>query len=252
MNLETLTVEELKNGYTVTPDRQIYYCNFCSQFYETGEIYMFGNRYWEASKAIIKHIQQEHGDISELLLHMENKYNTFTVNQKDLLSLIHTGLSDKEIAKKLDISPSTVRHQKFMFREKAKQAKMYLAAYELVMDKRAELPAAKDEDILPIHNSATMVDDRYIITEQERRQTLEAVFESLQPLKLKTFPPKQKKKLIILMKIAEQLESEKRYSEKELNTILKDIYSDYAVIRRYLIEYGFMDRTKDCKEYWLK
>ncbi|WP_236719720.1 DUF2087 domain-containing protein [Neobacillus mesonae] len=34
--------------------------------------------------------------------------------------------------------------------------------------------------------------------------------------------------------------------------MLKSIYADFATIRRYLIEYGFMDRSKDCMKYWVK
>lgn len=161
--------------------------------------------------------------------------------------MIYSDKNDKEIAKILDISPSTVRHQRFMFREKAKQAKMYLAIYEQVMEKKSH----KDEAIIPIHNNATMVDDRYLITEKEREQILKTTFESLSPLILKTFPKKEKKKVVVLKMISEQLEKGRPYTEKELNEILKEIYDDYVVIRRYLVDYGFMERTNDCTEYWL-
>jgi len=63
---------------------------------------------------------------------------------------------------------------------------------------------------------------------------------------------KEKKKIVILKKISGQFEESRHYSEKEINTILKAIFEDYATIRRYLIEYGFMMRTTDCKEYWIK
>ena len=42
------------------------------------------------------------------------------------------------------------------------------------------------------------------------------------------------------------------YNIPASNSVLKLIYEDYATIRRYLIEYGFMERTNDCKEYWVK
>jgi hypothetical protein len=42
------------------------------------------------------------------------------------------------------------------------------------------------------------------------------------------------------------------YAEKEINEILKAIYEDYVMLRRYLIEYGFIDRKSDGSEYWLK
>ena len=40
-------------------------------------------------------------------------------------------------------------------------------------------------------------------------------------------------------------------TEQEVNEILRPIYEDYMTIRRYLIMYGFMERTKDGRQYWL-
>ena len=97
-----------------------------------------------------------------------------------------------------------------------------------------------------------MVDDRYVITERERDKILNAEFESLEPLRLKRFPGKEKKKIVILRRIAEEFDHGRKYDELQMNEIIKEIFDDYAVIRRYLIEYGFMDRTRDGKEYWLK
>ncbi|WP_026477439.1 DUF2087 domain-containing protein [Alkaliphilus transvaalensis] len=248
MEIEKLSVEELKQGYRFNEDSSSYICNVCNRNFETGEIYQFDKRFFEAVRAVKIHVQAEHGDNFNQLLNTESKYNTFTENQKEILSLIYADFSDKDIAKQLGISPSTVRHQRFMFREKAKQAKMYLAIYEQVMEKKL----SSEEMIVPIHSNAVMVDDRYITTEKEKEQILKTTFESLSPLKLKTFPKKEKKKIVILAKIAEELQVGKRYTEKELNEILKEIFDDYVVIRRYLIDYRFMERTKDCKTYWLK
>ena len=63
---------------------------------------------------------------------------------------------------------------------------------------------------------------------------------------------KQKKKAVILERIAEELEPGRRYTEKEINELLKAIHSDYVFLRRYLIEFGFMDRERNCSFYWKK
>lgn len=98
----------------------------------------------------------------EQLLYSDTKYNTLTDNQKELLLLFYSDMSDSEIAKKLGVSHSTVRHQKFTFREKAKQAKLYLAVFESVFEDKI-----KNEDaIIPIHNHAIYYDERYVITEK--------------------------------------------------------------------------------------
>ena len=213
-----------------------------------GEIYQYGERYFEAFRAVRIHIEQEHGKMLGYLLANDSKYNSITDKQKELLDMIGDGMSDQAIAAKLGISASTVRHQKFSFRERAKQSKMYLAIYELATEK-----VALDKDsIIPVHDAATMVDDRYITTKEESDKILATVFESLSPLKLKFFSAKEKKKIVTLRKVVEQFEKGKIYNEKEVNQILKAIYEDYPTMRRYLIEYGFMDRTTDCNQYWVK
>lgn len=249
MDIDKLTIEDLEKGFCYDEDTKSYICNTCQKKYQVGEIYVFDNRFFEASRAIQIHIEKEHEDYFQSLLYADSKYNTLTENQRELLLLIHSNISDKEIAKKLGVSPSTVRHQRFMFREKAKQAKMYLAIYEQAMKKKM----SEEEAIMPVHSTATMVDDRYVVTEKEKNQIIKTAFTSLSPLQLKEFPAKEKKKIVVLTTIAEQLEYGKKYTENELNQFLKEIYDkDYAVLRRYLIAYGFMERTKDGSLYWLK
>ncbi len=42
----------------------------------------------------------------------------------------------------------------------------------------------------------------------------------------------------------------RRYSLRETDNILRSIYSDYSLLKRYLIDDGFFDRTPDGREYW--
>ena len=185
----------------------------------------------------------------QTLLEFDKKYTGITDNQKSLLNDFYNGLSDNEIAKKNGVSPATIRHQKFMFREKAKQAKAYLAIFELAQE---SLVKEKEEDLVKLHSGATMVDERYEVTNSEQDQIIKTYFDISEPLKLKSFPTKEKRKIVVLRRISTLFEPNKKYSEIQMNTILKQVYADFATIRRYLIEYGFMERTKDCKEYWLK
>lgn len=248
INFDEHPIEDLKHGYCYHTDTKSYHCLLCNKVFETGEIFRYGDRYFDASKAIRLHIEQEHEGMFGQLISAESKYNTITDKQKELLELIQLGISDQEIAAKLGITASTVRHQKFSFREKAKQAKLYLTIYELAF----EGPSSDKDRLIPIHEGAKMVDDRYIITKEEREKILTTVFSSLSPLRLKVFSAKEKKKIVTLQKIMEQFEKDKIYPEKQVNQILQNIYEDYPTLRRYLIEYGFMDRSKDCRDYWVK
>ncbi len=66
------------------------------------------------------------------------------------------------------------------------------------------------------------------------------------------FPSKEKKKLVILQYIVDKFKSDKKYTEKEVNEVIVSMVDDYVSARRYLIEYGFMDRNNDGSEYWVK
>ena len=252
-NILEMSVDDIRNGYSYVTGSERYICHVCGRGFENGEIFSIDGRFFDAAKAISMHIRKEHADMLDILVSYDKKYTSLTDNQKDLIKMMHSGMSDNEIAKGTGVSPSTIRHQRFIFREKAKQAKLFLSIYELAFGDDAKNRKQLNEDrILDIHNGAKMVDDRYFTTESEEKKILSSMFSSLSPLKLKTFSTKEKRKIVILRKISEQFEKSRRYSEKEVNGIIKEIFDDYATIRRYLIEYGFMERTNDCKEYWLK
>lgn len=90
--------------------------------------------------------------------------------------------------------------------------------------------------------------EKYVITQTERDTVLKNY---IRDGKVSTFPSKEKKKVIILEYIIDKFEPNQRYSEKEVNEIIKSTIDDYASIRRYLIEFGFMERNNDGSEYWV-
>jgi hypothetical protein len=89
----------------------------------------------------------------------------------------------------------------------------------------------------------------FVITEEEREKVLENFFKQGVNGPLEVFPSKEKRKYIVLQEIIKRFESEKVYLEKEVNEILKAIHPDFATIRRYLIDYRFMKRSDDGREY---
>lgn len=243
MKKEEVSLEDIKQGYQ--KEEQGYQCLHCDAFFHQEEIYQRQGHFLTAAGAIKHHVNEEHGGAFSKLLALDKKETTLTEVQKKLFRYIKEGKSDKEIANLTNTSASTIRHQRFVFKEKAKQAKLYLALYELAMQD-------SDDDFLSIPKGAKQVDERYITTHSEEEQILKTVFTSLSPLKLKQFPAKEKKKIVVLRTITEGLQVGEHYSEKQINAYLKEIYDDFVTIRRYLIEYGFLDRTKDGKAYWVK
>lgn len=68
--------------------------------------------------------------------------------------------------------------------------------------------------------------------------------------KLISMPKKEKAKYSILEYISNTYFKEGSYTEKEINEIIKTFYPDFALIRRYLVDYKFISREKDCTKYF--
>jgi len=63
--------------------------------------------------------------------------------------------------------------------------------------------------------------------------------------KLKSIPVQQKKRKIVLEKIAESFEPDKEYSEREVNIIIADFHDDFCTIRRTMIEFKILERENN-------
>ncbi len=83
-----------------------------------------------------------------------------------------------------------------------------------------------------------------------KKHILQTSFYSQMPLRLKNFQGKEKKKRVVLERIIEEFAYEELFTEKEVTQILSSIYDDAALLRRYLIIYGYMQRKKDGSCYW--
>jgi hypothetical protein len=63
-----------------------------------------------------------------------------------------------------------------------------------------------------------------------------------------TMPAKRSKRLVLLDYVAQKFEVGVRYTESEVNRTLRELHEDYAALRRYLVDEGFMSR--DHSVYW--
>ena len=151
-----------------------------------------------------------HGNSVERLLFLDKKYIGLTEIQKKFIDMLSRKYSDKEIAINLDCSESTVRNIRFALREKARQSRAFLAIMELV-----------DEDAFSSANS-----------------------------RLRYFPVKEEKRKLLLPRFASLFEPNKIYTEDEVKIIIKKVYDDDALIRRYLVDYGYLNREKDGSKYY--
>lgn len=64
------------------------------------------------------------------------------------------------------------------------------------------------------------------------------------------WPAKRKPRAHALLFLVNFFEPQRTYSEKEVNQILGALWSDFAFLRREMVEYGYLQRNSR-GEYWL-
>ena len=242
------SVDEMKKGYIYDGANEDFTCLICGEVFSKGFIYQMKGELMDARMAVKTHITEKHGSVFSYLINLSKRYTGLTDIQKEVMEGLYQGFTDKEIVEKQGgKSTSTIRNHRFKIREKEKQARVYLSLMSLIEGGKNN--GGNKDDLVELHREATMVDDRYVITQAEKEKVLKNY---LKEGKVIAFPSKEKKKLIILQYIMEQFIGQKTYTEKEVNKIIKDIIEDYVTVRRYLIQYGFMDRKQDGSQYWVK
>lgn len=232
-----VSLEQLKAGFTLEGER--YTCLCCGQQYEQGIIYPDGDVLYEAGRYVRLHIEREHGSVFEYLLGLDKSATGLSEVQRGLLALFYQGKSDAEIQTHLGMgSTSTVRNHRFMLKEKERQAKVFLALMELLRarDTEANPPGEKPARS---RRSAGVQDP-----------VLKKYFPYAPEGPLKTFAMKESDRLVVLTAISDRFARGRRYSEQEVNEILEAVYADYATLRRYLVDYNFMNRLPDGSQYW--
>jgi len=240
------SVEEMKRGYMQEDDR--FTCLLCGSQTEKGIVYSHAGAFYEAERFMKIHIQQAHGSVFQYLIGLDKKLTGLTDHQNNLIQLFYDGKSDSEVQQAMGIgSASTIRNHRFGLKEKERQSKVFLTLMELLKEKDQHAPAFVD-----FHKTATMVDERYNVTQDEYDKIVNKYFPDGVSGGLKAFGKQEKHKLIVLKEIVKQFDAERTYYEKEVNEILKPIYHDHVLLRRYLIEYGFLDRKDDGSQYWRK
>ncbi len=63
-----------------------------------------------------------------------------------------------------------------------------------------------------------------------------------------SLPAAHSKRLVLLDWLAQRFEPGRRYPERDVNQILREVHPDVAALRRYLVDEGFLDRVAG--EYW--
>ena len=66
--------------------------------------------------------------------------------------------------------------------------------------------------------------------------------------RLVQMPAKRARRLVVLDHVARVFEPGRRYPERDVNDALRVFYDDFAALRRYLVDEGFLTRADGV--YW--
>lgn len=153
--------------------------------------------------------------------------------------------SVEELAALLDLKASTVSHHLSKLSQVglvSAKADSYYNVYRL--DEKAL--EAKSRSIFSQENLAASVADvdadaydNKVVGDYVRKDG-----------SLKTIPAQLKKLQAILRYVVKAFKVGKRYSEKQVNEILRDYHEDTASLRRELVGFGLMKREGGGGEYW--
>jgi hypothetical protein len=67
--------------------------------------------------------------------------------------------------------------------------------------------------------------------------------------RITVLPAKRTRRLLLLDQVAQAFEPGRRYPEPVVDEILKAVYDDHCVLRRYLVDEEFLSRTP-AGTYW--
>lgn len=164
-------------------------------------------------------------------------------NRLKLVGLLaHKPHSVEELAANLGISSATVSHhlQRLL---KADLVEARTQQYYNVYALRADTLRQMAEQLLSVDSikeTAPAADlDRY---------SNQVLSNYMVRGRLKTIPSQLKKRQVVLQYLSKQFEVRKCYPEKRVNEILKTFHSDYATLRRELVDMKLLARERG--QYW--
>ena len=146
----------------------------------------------------------------------------------------HTG---RELADALGLSAATVSHHMHRLEGVGivtatpdATRRVYTLNDGLLSQVRGSSPAAAQEGI----------DD------PDHQRTVRIFFDGP---RLRQIPAKRKARVSVLLELLRRFEPGRRYAEREVNEILRRAHPDVALLRRELVDYGYLRRARNV--YWV-
>jgi biotin operon repressor len=149
----------------------------------------------------------------------------------------------EELAAVLHLHPATISHHMARLREAGlveARAEGYYSVYHLRLDRIQSLAKQLFSTAGLTAVAADLDADAY------DKKVLDDFMSSSG--RLKTIPAQRKKRNVILRHIVQELKPGQRYSERQINNVLKRYHEDTALLRREMVEEKLLAR--DGGRYW--
>ncbi len=243
------SIEDLKRG--CIKEEEGYRCIICGKHFTKGEIYTVHGKLFDAHKAVLLHIKEEHDSVLAYLLKINPSAMGLSELQLELVNLFASGWSDKDIASYLGVAASTIRNHRYKLREKEKQAKIFIALMQLLEEKNLR---QKDQDRVEVKLSSIpgIIYKRDYALPISKREEEKIIQQHItKEGKLRSYPSYEKGRQVILRKMIQSFDKGRRYTEGEVSEILSHIYRDGAFLKKELLEYDLLRRTDKGAIYWV-
>jgi predicted transcriptional regulator len=149
----------------------------------------------------------------------------------------------EELAHRLDLAPSTVSfHLKKL--EAAGLVNQQKEQYYIIYSINTGLLNLSLKELTSFENI-----EKYTQEERIRSYRIKVLRTFFKNKRLVKLPVQRKKRMIILDEYTCKFKKGKKYTEENVNEIIKQSFDDYCTIRRLLIEENLMKREKQI--YWL-
>lgn len=232
--LQDATIEEMIKGYS--EDQRNYCCLICDKKVSKGVIYPVNDALFEDWRYMEQHIEDVHGSVFDMLLSMGKDGTGLSDQQSKLLALMYEGKTDKDIQQELKIgSMSTIRNHRFALRKKERQANTLLALMALLHQQEAQLTMKPQQEKVVQKSFVPSAELQRYFSEEDGR---------LISYNLKEYEREQ-----LVQEVALLFRAKKVYTEKEVNAILQEVYEDYMLLRREMVDRGMLARNAEGSEY---
>lgn len=143
------------------------------------------------------------------------------------------------LSQRLNLAPSTISfHLKKL--EEVKIVHSVKEQYYVVYYLNKDILSITLNDLINMKESEMDVQ-----AEREKEYRSNVINTFFEYGKLRSIPVQQKKRKIVLEKIAKNFELNKEYSEREVNIIIADFNDDFCTIRREMVGFNILQRRNN-------